>query len=88
MQCSIYFLLYFACKKQLESQADSGLKCLCIHWGESAHKGTFIRGGCSCAEEGSKPESPETDDDLIKKPSSVISSACSCQVWHFCIVYL
>lgn len=43
--------------------------------GESAHKGTFIRGDCSSAEERSIPKSPETDDDLIKKTlfSNIIS---------------
>lgn len=76
------FQLYEAKKKQ----ADSELKCFCIYWGESAHKGTFIRGYCSSAEGGSIPRSIQKQMMILsRKPSSVILSACSCQVWHFSI---
>lgn len=79
----IVFQLYEAKKKQ----TDSGLKCFCIYQGESAHKGTFIRGYCSSAEEGSIPRSIQKQMMILsRKPSSVILSACSCQVWHFSIL--
>lgn len=88
--CPLSIVLYTVLHKPLsvfqlyeekKKQTDSELKCFCIYQGESAHKGTFIRGYCSSAEEGSIPRSIHKQMMILsRKPSSVISSACSCQV--------
>lgn len=55
--------------------------------GENLHtKGHLSGATVPLLRKGAYPRVQKQMKILSRKPSSVISSACSCQVWHFCIV--